>query len=88
MNINCIAFSGKVEHGLQLGSVGILGTHLLNKPLVDAVWFQSLSLAFLILLYFGIQVRLPLPAPVNYLLTFLWVAGISHAINFLDNMDG
>jgi UDP-GlcNAc:undecaprenyl-phosphate GlcNAc-1-phosphate transferase len=43
---------------------------------------------FLILAYFGIRVRLPLPEAINYLLTFVWLAGISNAINFLDNMDG
>jgi UDP-GlcNAc:undecaprenyl-phosphate/decaprenyl-phosphate GlcNAc-1-phosphate transferase len=43
---------------------------------------------FLILLAAGIQVRLPVPDLVNYALTFLWLAGISNAINFLDNMDG
>jgi len=43
---------------------------------------------FLILIYFSVHVRLPLPLWLNYLLTFLWLAGISNAINFLDNMDG
>lgn len=43
---------------------------------------------FLILVAFGIQVRLPIPDALNYVITFLWLAGISNAINFLDNMDG
>lgn len=43
---------------------------------------------FAILAYFGIRVRLPIPLVANYALTFLWLAGISNAINFLDNMDG
>ncbi|MEM7117719.1 MAG: MraY family glycosyltransferase [Chloroflexota bacterium] len=42
----------------------------------------------LILAYFGIRVQLPVPDVVNILLTFLWVATISNATNFLDNMDG
>lgn len=41
-----------------------------------------------ILIYFGIHVQLPMPALLNYLFTFLWVATISNAVNFLDNMDG
>ena len=45
-------------------------------------------LAVLVLLSFGIGVQLPLPAAANYAITFLWVVGISNAINFLDNMDG
>jgi UDP-GlcNAc:undecaprenyl-phosphate GlcNAc-1-phosphate transferase len=44
--------------------------------------------SFLVLVYFGIHVQLPLPALANYVITFLWLAGISNAINFLDNMDG
>ncbi|VAW37071.1 Undecaprenyl-phosphate alpha-N-acetylglucosaminyl 1-phosphate transferase [hydrothermal vent metagenome] len=42
----------------------------------------------LILAAFDIRVKLPLPEIVNYIITFLWLAGISNAINFLDNMDG
>ncbi len=42
----------------------------------------------LILIYFGIQVQLPIPEPLNIALTFLWILGITNAINFSDNMDG
>ncbi|MCB8943694.1 MAG: undecaprenyl/decaprenyl-phosphate alpha-N-acetylglucosaminyl 1-phosphate transferase [Ardenticatenaceae bacterium] len=41
-----------------------------------------------LLLAFDIGVKLPLPAIVNYLITFIWIVGITNAINFLDNMDG
>ncbi|MCP4359437.1 MAG: undecaprenyl/decaprenyl-phosphate alpha-N-acetylglucosaminyl 1-phosphate transferase [Chloroflexi bacterium] len=44
--------------------------------------------AFLILVYFGIHVRLPVPDWLNYAITLFWLIGISNAINFLDNMDG
>jgi UDP-GlcNAc:undecaprenyl-phosphate/decaprenyl-phosphate GlcNAc-1-phosphate transferase len=44
--------------------------------------------AFLALAMFDIRVHLPFPDIVDYILTFLWLAGISNAINFLDNMDG
>jgi UDP-GlcNAc:undecaprenyl-phosphate GlcNAc-1-phosphate transferase len=43
---------------------------------------------FAILAYWGVRVRLPLPLWLNYAVTFVWLAGISNAINFLDNMDG
>ncbi len=43
---------------------------------------------FLILAYFDIRVKLAIPELLNYTITFLWLAGISNAINFLDNMDG
>lgn len=44
--------------------------------------------AFLILAYFDIRVRLPIPDGLNYAITAFWLIGISNAINFLDNMDG
>ncbi len=43
---------------------------------------------FAILAYWGVRVRLPIPLWLNYAITFVWLAGISNAINFLDNMDG
>ncbi|WP_420631606.1 glycosyltransferase family 4 protein [Candidatus Leptofilum sp.] len=45
-------------------------------------------LGFLILTLFDIHVKLPIPQLLNYTITFVWLAGISNAINFLDNMDG
>lgn len=45
-------------------------------------------IGFLVLAAFEVRVRLPLPELFDYLITFLWLAGISNAINFLDNMDG
>lgn len=45
-------------------------------------------LAFLILACAGVNVQLRLPMWANYTLTFLWLAGISNAMNLLDNMDG
>jgi UDP-GlcNAc:undecaprenyl-phosphate GlcNAc-1-phosphate transferase len=41
-----------------------------------------------ILALFGVKVQLPIPELLNYLIGFTWLAGISNAINFLDNMDG
>jgi UDP-GlcNAc:undecaprenyl-phosphate GlcNAc-1-phosphate transferase len=41
-----------------------------------------------ILVAYGIRVQLPVPEPLNYALTLLWLLGITNAINFLDNMDG
>ncbi len=41
-----------------------------------------------ILILFDVRVQLPLPDLVNYAITIFWLAGISNAINFLDNMDG
>ncbi|MCP5094651.1 MAG: undecaprenyl/decaprenyl-phosphate alpha-N-acetylglucosaminyl 1-phosphate transferase [Chloroflexi bacterium] len=44
--------------------------------------------AFLVLAFFDIRVTLPFPDVVDYVITFVWLAGITNAINFLDNMDG
>ncbi|MCA9923939.1 MAG: undecaprenyl/decaprenyl-phosphate alpha-N-acetylglucosaminyl 1-phosphate transferase [Anaerolineales bacterium] len=44
--------------------------------------------AFLVLALYDIRVHLPFPEWINYVITFVWLAGISNAINFLDNMDG
>ncbi|MCA9936568.1 MAG: undecaprenyl/decaprenyl-phosphate alpha-N-acetylglucosaminyl 1-phosphate transferase [Ardenticatenaceae bacterium] len=41
-----------------------------------------------ILIWFDVRVQLPVPDALNYALTLFWLAGISNAINFLDNMDG
>ncbi len=41
-----------------------------------------------ILIASGIQVKLPVPAWLNLLLTVTWVVGITNAFNLLDNMDG
>ncbi len=53
-------------------------------------WFKLVGqfAGFLILANYGIRVRLPIPDFLNYAITFVWLAGISNAINFLDNMDG
>jgi UDP-GlcNAc:undecaprenyl-phosphate GlcNAc-1-phosphate transferase len=58
------------------------------RPLPAWAKIGGQILGFLILVYFGIRVQLPLPEPVNYAITFLWLIGISNAVNFLDNMDG
>lgn len=44
--------------------------------------------AFVALAIFDIRIQLPTPDLIDYALTYLWLAGISNGINFLDNMDG
>lgn len=44
--------------------------------------------AAVILIVSGVMVKLSVPMPVNYLLTLLWIVGITNAMNLLDNMDG
>ena len=50
--------------------------------------YVGLLLGLVILLLFDIRVKLPVPEFLNYFITFLWVMGISNAVNFLDNMAG
>lgn len=58
------------------------------RPLPAWAKLGGQILGVLILAYFGVRVRLPVPEPVNYAITLIWLLGITNAINFLDNMDG
>jgi UDP-GlcNAc:undecaprenyl-phosphate GlcNAc-1-phosphate transferase len=73
---------------LSLTVVALVG--LLDDRFGLPAWAKLVAQfgGFLILALFDIRVKLPLPELVNYAVTFLWLAGISNAINFLDNMDG
>jgi UDP-GlcNAc:undecaprenyl-phosphate GlcNAc-1-phosphate transferase len=76
--------------GVLLAStiVAIVGLVDDRRHLPALVKLAGQFAAFLILANFGIRVSLPVPEVVNYALTFLWLAGINNAVNFLDNMDG
>ncbi len=76
--------------GVLLASTVVALTGLLDdyRPLPAWAKLAGQFLGFLILAYFGIRVRLPVPDAVNYAITLLWLLGITNAINFLDNMDG
>ncbi len=76
--------------GVMLASTVVALTGLLDdyRPLPAWAKLGGQFLGFLILAYFGIRVRLPVPEVVNYGITLLWLLGITNAINFLDNMDG
>lgn len=73
---------------LASGVVALIGLVDDRRGLPARVKLGGQMVGFLILVYFGIQVQLPLPDWLNLLVTFAWLAGISNAINFLDNMDG
>jgi UDP-GlcNAc:undecaprenyl-phosphate GlcNAc-1-phosphate transferase len=76
--------------GALLATSVVALTGLLDdyRPLPAWAKLGGQFLGFLILVYFGIRVRLPLPEPLNYAITLVWLLGITNAINFLDNMDG
>jgi UDP-GlcNAc:undecaprenyl-phosphate GlcNAc-1-phosphate transferase len=73
---------------LASGVVALVGLIDDRRNLPATAKLAGQMVGFLILVYFGIQVRLPIPLWLNLAVTFLWLAGISNAINFLDNMDG
>jgi len=76
--------------GVLLSSGVVALTGLIDDRLGLPAWAKLAGqfCGFIILVYFGIRVQLPIPEPLNYVITFLWLAGISNAINFMDNMDG
>jgi UDP-GlcNAc:undecaprenyl-phosphate GlcNAc-1-phosphate transferase len=41
-----------------------------------------------VLVYAGVRVQLRLPEWQNIALTFVWIVGVTNAMNFMDNMDG
>lgn len=76
--------------GVVLAASVVALTGLIDdyRPLPAWAKLGGQILGFLILAYFGIRVRLPVPDFVNYAITLIWLLGITNAINFLDNMDG
>lgn len=76
--------------GILLAGTLIAGTGLLDdrRGLPARVKLAAQLTGVFILIYFGVHVRLPVPLWANYLITVVWIVGISNAINFLDNMDG
>jgi UDP-GlcNAc:undecaprenyl-phosphate GlcNAc-1-phosphate transferase len=57
-----------------------------HLPVTAKLLMQAGAVLFLIA--GGLQVRLPLPAWINLVLTFWWVIGITNAFNLLDSTDG
>jgi UDP-GlcNAc:undecaprenyl-phosphate GlcNAc-1-phosphate transferase len=76
--------------GVLLATTVVALTGLIDdyRPLPAWAKLAGQFAGFLILVSFGIRVRLPLPEPFDYAITLLWLLGITNAINFLDNMDG
>jgi UDP-GlcNAc:undecaprenyl-phosphate GlcNAc-1-phosphate transferase len=68
--------------------VALVGLWDDRHPLPAWAKLAGQCLGGVILIQFGIRVQLPIPEFLNYAITFIWLIGISNAINFLDNMDG
>ncbi len=76
--------------GILLGAALMALVGLVDDRVNLPAWskFLAQAAAVAVLIYFDVHVKLPLPLWLNYGVTFLWIAGIINAINFLDNMDG
>lgn len=84
-------FAAEKEFGVVLGIVTLgflIGLHddaYETKPLIK---FLGQVACGVILIVFGMHIRLFDFWPVDYFLTIFWVVGIMNSINLLDNMDG
>jgi UDP-GlcNAc:undecaprenyl-phosphate GlcNAc-1-phosphate transferase len=76
--------------GVLMASTIVAVTGLVDDRRNLPAWVKLLGqlAGFAVLTHWGVRVRLPLPLWLNYVVTFVWLTGISNAINFLDNMDG
>ncbi|MBN2225014.1 MAG: undecaprenyl/decaprenyl-phosphate alpha-N-acetylglucosaminyl 1-phosphate transferase [Deltaproteobacteria bacterium] len=72
----------------------ILSVGILEDRFGVREWVRLLAqaAAFVMVAYAGVHLRLFYPTPLgqilNYLLSFLWIVGITNAMNFVDGMDG
>ncbi len=81
----------------NLSILGLLGAAMIIMlvGLIDDRWelpplikLGGQLIAFGLAAFLGSRVDLPIPDVANYAITIVWMAVITNAINFLDNMDG
>ena len=68
-----------------MGLLGLLDDRFLFKPLpklLGQITFATLLIAF------DVKVQITRVQPVDMILTYLWVIGLTNAFNFVDSMDG
>lgn len=68
-----------------MGAVGLWDDRVRLKPLPKLL-AQLVAVALPIIN--GVYIRLPIPWPLNVVLTFCWVLYVTNGVNFSDNMDG
>lgn len=79
------SIAGALIAGTMVALIGVLDD---RRGLSPALRLLVQVAAAAVLIGFGVRIRLPIPALLNYALTLLWILGITNAINLLDNMDG
>lgn len=74
---------------LAAALIAIIGLIDDRRPLPSRLKFAAQSGAFVLAIALGTRVFIPFfPDWIDYVATFIWLAIITNAINFLDNMDG
>jgi len=68
-----------------LFAVGLVDDFLKIKPYQKLIG-QLIGVA--LVMYFGLVLPWTASAPINMMLTLVWLIGITNAVNMLDNMDG
>jgi UDP-GlcNAc:undecaprenyl-phosphate GlcNAc-1-phosphate transferase len=83
------AYVGQLA-GIFLGAtfVSLLGIWDDRQSIPALFRLAGQVIAAAILIWSGVQVAFLPYAPLNWIITILWVVGITNAMNLLDNMDG
>jgi UDP-GlcNAc:undecaprenyl-phosphate GlcNAc-1-phosphate transferase len=79
------SFQGILIAAVMIFLMGLIDDRLNLSPVLKLL---GQAVACSVLIIFGIQVRIFEAIILNYAVTFLWVIGITNAINFVDSMDG
>ena len=79
---------GMLGAGTLIFALGLLDD--LRKPRGLSVWLRLLvqATAAALLIYYGVYVQVFPHLWLNYLITFLWLVGLTNAFNLLDISDG
>ncbi|MBN1937721.1 MAG: undecaprenyl/decaprenyl-phosphate alpha-N-acetylglucosaminyl 1-phosphate transferase [Anaerolineae bacterium] len=82
---NLSELAGILAGATVMGAVGLWDDRVRLKPLPKLL-AQAVAVALPILT--GVYIQLPVPLPLNIILTVIWVLYVTNGINFSDNMDG
>ncbi len=81
-----IFFTGLYDDKYSLSPYIKLSIQLISASIM---WFMGLRIDLLDFTFFDSNIDLvQLPTILSYLITVIWIAGITNAINWLDGMDG
>ncbi|HOW28839.1 MAG TPA: MraY family glycosyltransferase [Elusimicrobiota bacterium] len=78
--------------GLIVGMVFMLGVGLVDDVVADGLSFRwkffFQFLGAILLMLFGIRIKFIQPDWLSYLVTIVWVVGVTNSLNLMDIMDG